>query len=175
MKLIIKFFCFILVLGVGGLFFINKPDGTPWLSLADLTPDISLNSVKSSIDEMVPDQLTGADSAGAVPVYRWQDAEGNWQYSDTPPPGLEVQQVMVGTDLNRDLAPEFSPQTKVGDQSSGGKAYFIKDSSNPSPSSNNVANPTQVTKLINDAKNVQKLMDNRQKQLEDTLSSSTHK
>ena len=167
MKLIVKFFAALLVLGIGGLFILKKPDGTPWLSLDQILPQVSLSSVKQTVTDALPEQVIGGQD-DQVTVYKWRDSEGNWQFSDTPPDGATAEQVLVDTNVNRDLVPELreSPITTTTD--SGGKAIFIKDSSLPTPTT---LAPDKLTKLIEDANNVQQLMDNRQQQLDEALGS----
>lgn len=36
--------------------------------------------------------MAGTSSAG---VYKWKDAEGNWQFSDQPPEGVDAEQVQI--------------------------------------------------------------------------------
>ncbi len=166
MSLAIKFFCFLLVLGFAGLFVLKKPDGTPWLSLDGLIPDLSIGSIKDTIDDAMPEQVLGGNDS--VPVYRWKDAEGNWQFSDAPPANTTTaaEQVMVSTDVNRDLAPVFTPSpVEVATPKKSGKAILIKDRS-LSPTT---ISPDKISTLVDDAKNVQNLVDDRQKQLEDAL------
>lgn len=164
MGLIVKFFSFLLVLGFAGLFVLKKPDGTPWLSLDDFTPDTS--SIKRSINDAIPDQVVGGSGGDSVSVYKWQDAEGNWQFSDQPPTGVAAKQVLVNTDVNRDLAP-LPPAPRIADSSSEkkGKAFLIKDSG-ISPTT---ISPDKIGKLVDDANNVQNLVNDRQKQLDDAL------
>jgi len=170
MGLIVKFFSFVLVLGVAGLFFINKPDGNPWLSMDDLTPNIS--SIKRSVSDAIPDQLVGGSDGNfldeKVSVYKWRDAEGNWQFSDTPPKNINAQQILVGTDVNRDLAPLPPSPSTPAEQPKNGKALLIKDSG----FSPTTISPDKVSKLVDDAKGVQGLMDDRQKQLDTALDST---
>ena len=162
MGLIIRFFSFLLVLGIAGLFFIKKPDGSPWLSLEQFKPDISVSAVKGVIDDVGPSQL--AENKGdTVQVYRWKDTEGNWQYSDTPPSNINAEQVLVNTNLNRDLVPEFNASPKVEKTSGGGKAFLIRNGGTPSPTT---VSPNNVGQLVEDAKNVQNLVNDRAKQLE---------
>ncbi len=165
MSLAIKFFCFLLVLGFAGLFVLKKPDGTPWLSLDSIIPDLSIGSIKDTIDDAMPEQVLGGNDS--VPVYRWKDAEGNWQFSDAPPPESQAaEQIMVGTDVNRDLAPVFTPRpAETASPKKSGKAILIKDS----PLSPTTISPDKISKLVDDAKNVQNLVDDRQKQLDDAL------
>lgn len=167
MSLTIKFFCFLLVLGFAGLFFIKKPDGTPWLSLNDLKPDVSLTSVTETIEDMVPQQSVGGEK-GKVPVYRWKNEAGAWQFSDTPPNHALAEQILVDTDLNRDLAEKIKIQTAKKNTEQESKTTFIKDSgaNDSSIPSVTTISPSKIGQLVNDAKNVQKMMDDRTKQLE---------
>lgn len=156
MSLMIKFFCCLIVLGLGGLFILKKPDGSPWLSAKDFIPDTS------SLKEAIPDQIIGGND-GNVAVYKWKDSEGNWQFSDKPPTNTNAQQVLVDTNLNRDLAPTAPVKSLTSSNSNKtGKAILIKDSSINS----GVLSPGNAATLINDAKNVQNIVDERQKQLE---------
>ncbi|MBX2810029.1 MAG: DUF4124 domain-containing protein [Cellvibrionaceae bacterium] len=163
MQLIAKFFAFLLVLGFAGLFVIKKPDGTAWLSLGQLMPDVQ--GIKTSVDDVIPSQVLGGSEEN-VSVYRWQDAEGNWQFSDTPPDHSNAEQIRVNTHLNRDLVPKLHTAPTPAAESKSGKAVFLKDSTNFSPTT---VSPDKISELINDAKDVQGLMDNRQQQLDDAL------
>ena len=156
MSLPLKFFCFLMVFGFAGLFVLKKPDGTPWLSLGDFVPD--MQSVTDSIGNTVPDSLTGADD---VAVYRWKDADGNWQYSDKSPSHITAEQKVINTHLNRDLAPE-KIKTVASKPKGQGKALLIKDSS-LSPTT---LSPDKISKLVDDAQNIQNLVDDR-KRLQD--------
>jgi len=168
MGLIIKLICFVLVLGVAGLFFIKKPDGNPWLSIDELIPDTS--SIKRSISDAMPDQVVGGTDGSflddKVSVYKWKDAEGNWQFSDKPPAGIDAKQVLVGTDVNRDLAPLPPPtRTPASPAPQSGKAMLIKDGGfSPTTISSD-----KVSKLVDDANGVQELMDNRKKELDSAI------
>ena len=161
MKLIVKFFMILFVLGFGGLFILKKPDGTPWLSMADLIP--TKDDLSGALDQAIPDQIIGG-SSDSVSVYKWKDAEGNWQFSDTPPDNQTAEQVLVSTNLNRDLVPELKI-SEPKKPASGGNATLIKKGG-ISPTT---VSPDKVTELIKDAKNVQNLMDQRQEQLDRQL------
>lgn len=164
MSLPIKFFCFLLVAGFIGLFVLKKPDGTPWLSVHDLLPSVSIDEVTEGIKDVVPDQIVGGDS-DSVEVYRWKDAEGNWQYSDTPPEGGTAEQVMVSTDVNRDLVPKLESRPAPIENKKG-KAILIGDSA-VGPTT--AFQPDKVSELIEEAKGVQEIMDQRQQQLDEAL------
>ena len=164
MNLIVKFFCFLLVLGIAGLFFIKKPDGTPWLSLDDFIPDA--RSIKNTLDDAMPEQIIGGGESESVAVYKWRDSNGTWQYSDRPPKGLEAEQIFVSSNANRDLSPAPLPTIDPEPaENKNGRAVFIKDSS-LSPTT--IA-PDKIATLIEDAKNIQNLVDERQKILDASL------
>ncbi len=67
----------LIILGlIGALaapFIIKKPDGTPMMTLKQFMPDTtrSINKLKNA-------------SKADTQLYRWKDAKGHWQYSDTP-------------------------------------------------------------------------------------------
>ncbi len=164
MSLMIKFFCFLLVIGFAGLFILKKPDGTPWLSLDDFVPDTS--SIKQTLDDAIPNQIIGGSNEN-VTVYKWKDNEGNWQFSDTPPQGLNAEQVLVSTDVNRDLAPP-PPTNPTITKEKKGKAFLIKDSG----TSPTTLSPDKISTLIDDAKNVQNLVDEHKRQLDSGLPSN---
>ncbi|MFT6387778.1 MAG: hypothetical protein ACJAUP_001150 [Cellvibrionaceae bacterium] len=169
MGLIIKFFCFLLVLGLAGLFVLKKPDGTPWLSVDDLIPDTSL--IKRSVSDAMSDQFVGGSDGNfldeKVSVYKWKDADGNWQFSDTPPENVIAQQILVGTNVNRDLAPLPASPLAPREQPENRKTIPIKDGG----FSPTTIAPNKVSKLVGDAKGVQKLVDDRQKKLDAALGS----
>jgi hypothetical protein len=159
MKLILSMFSLLLIMGFAGLFVLKKPDGSPWLSWQEMLPDLSIDSVKTTVTDALPTQTLGGGDADAVTVYRWQDAEGNWQYSDKAPENAAAEMVMVETDLNRDLSPEYKVPNKPLAKSSGPKVKMIRDSSTNEVRTTDVLSPEKMKSLIGDAKNVQKLID----------------
>lgn len=165
MSLIIKFFAFILVLGLAGMFVLKDPNGQAFLSVDDFIPDTS--KITASVEKILPEQVVGGGSEKTM-VYRWQDANGNWQFSDQPPSDVIAEQVLIDTHLNSDIAPP-TPKTKapVSEQRSG-NAVWIGDSDS-TPSIGTTVSPDKIEKLVDDAKNVQQLIDNRDQQLQDAL------
>ena len=171
MSLSLKFFCLLMVLGFAGLFVVKKPDGRPWSSPADFIPD------SGTIAELIPDlDFKGVavnSSADSVAVYRWQDSEGNWQYADSPPADTEAEQVWVNTHLNRDLAPE-KVKVPTAQSSAQSKVHMIKDSNKtpsllPSTPSPTTLSPDNIAKLVEDAKDIQNLVDQRKRLQDKTL------
>lgn len=154
--------------------FIMGPDGKPMMTKDDWMPDLSavqkvistaknvahngnLASVEGiqAIGESVGET---AAPAKAQKIYKWKDAKGVWQFSNSPPPAdvknaqqqdmPKMSNVMQAVKVREAEVPREGPS---------------RDVSIPFPSTI----PLQdIPKLIDDAKNVQKLADQRQRALD---------
>ncbi len=164
MKLYVKFLFFILLLAVAGLFFIHKPDGQPWLSADDFIPDVSGWMAQASNmlhgAERQLDKATSSDpNAGKTKVYKWRDSAGNWHLSDKPIGAAGGRDEVMHVDPDTNLVGGMRESTAEVEQSrSDGVSNTV-----PLPMT---VSPDKVGKLIDDAKAVQDLMDNRSKQLD---------
>lgn len=97
-------------------------------------------------------------------VYKWQDKNGEWHFSNHPPPEGTVGSITTyRSDINVVAPPQAeSPPTQ--------ESPAAKPADNPGiPSLLPITDPDRVKKLINDAKNVQNLADDRQHQLDQTI------
>lgn len=169
MKMFVRFMLLILVLGLAGPFFMKKPDGSPWMTIDDVLPSKTaishqwenVNRWFDSLFNGVGRQL-GNEQMGKTQVYRWQAPDGSWRFSDKPPQQTEVQGGVetVYVDPNTNMIeglpskPVVEPSAEAGDDGAG----FI-----PLPMT--VA-PGQVQKMMDDARNIQTLMDERSQALE---------
>lgn len=158
MSLMVKFFCLLGVLGFAGLFVMKNPDGQAWLSPEDFLPDISLNNILSKN----PFATVSNSTDSAVAVYRWRNAEGQWEFSDVPPEDQEAEEITLNSNANRDLytTPEkaFEPEKMVEGSS-------IADHLSPT-----TVSPVKIATLVSDAEGVQKLLDDRKQNMDETLS-----
>ena len=66
--MLIKAIILVLIAAFAGLFFIKGPNGEPFMTLEDLKP--SVPEVKTTI--------------APTKVYKWQDENGVWQFSNQP-------------------------------------------------------------------------------------------
>lgn len=74
MKLFIKLLLFFVVLAMAAPFFMKKPDGSPMLTLQSIGLQSVVDKVATTKHELnVPK---------TAQVYRWQDEQGVWHYSD---------------------------------------------------------------------------------------------
>lgn len=136
--------------------------------LADLKwPSFSLDEAASTLSS---GQLSNLNPvAGKDVVYKWVDAQGVTQYSHEPPPDsvaskrLELDEntnVIQGLKLPEEEAAASGQQNGTGQQ-------------NPVPQlalpEGNLYSPQNIKKVIDDAKNVQKMLNERVGQQEQAL------
>jgi len=162
-KIFIKFLIFVLILGLAGPFVMKGPDGKPMLSLRDFLPDV--NQIKADVESMTGsaerqfDRATSSDlNAGKTKVYKWRDSSGNWHLSDRPiaEAGGRDQVMHVDPDANLVEGREPTPEVEQSSAVESSNALSLPMT----------VSPSQVGKLIDDAKAVQGLMDKRAEQYE---------
>ena len=98
--------------------------------------------------------------AGKQKAYKWTDADGLTHYSSEPPPeGLSGELLHVNPDTN--LVQGLKPSIKTKDPE--------PPIAPPQPvmPQGNIYNPDTIRKLIDDAKDIQKTMNERNEQLEE--------
>jgi len=160
MKLFGKLLIAVLIIGIMLPFTILKgPDGKPLMSISDLklpkfsTPDLP----------ELPDLGGTSDSAsvnGNNIIYKWTDAQGQLQFSSSPPPeGTEY--TAKGYDPNTNLIqaveiPAEEVEVKTEAPESGKPAGSLDDIGE-------VYSPEKIEKLFEDAKNIEKLLNDRLK------------
>jgi hypothetical protein len=164
MKLFVKLIFAALFIAVLLPFTLLKgPDGKPLMSFGDIKmPDISipeLPTIKPAQQKI--EGLTGKDI-----IYQWRDAEGNLNFTtEMPPAGTEytVKGYDPRTNLIQSVKAEPDPPAPAlateSEQNSSNQVKGVSDIGNP-------YSPGKVEKLFNDAKNVQKLLNDRMKQQE---------
>ncbi len=80
----------------------------PW---QDGKPLLSLNQLKLPALPELP--WSKADQAGQpVTVYKWQDAEGDWQFGNEPPQGIAYESLELDPDTNLLAAVEAAPSAR---------------------------------------------------------------
>ena len=125
--------------------FIKGPDGEPIMTVSDWIPEKPDTSAISG------------NSNTSQEFYRYQDENGNWQYTDRPPEGANVETVEVDTSSNVMDSVEIQPKKTTASRTPApGVAGYVE----------NMANVKQ------DAEAVQQLMDDREGQLDEALSRS---
>lgn len=160
MKLFGKLLIAVLIIGMLLPFTILKgPDGKTLMSFSDLklpkfsTPDLP----------ELPNLGGNSDSASVNDknvIYKWTDAEGQLQFSSSPPPeGTEYTAKGYDPNINLiqavDIATEDEETKDEGTDSKKG-ASSLDDISD-------VYSPEKIEKLFKDAQNIEKLLNDRLK------------
>lgn len=104
MRLFWKFLLLVLAAALAGPFFIKGPDGDPLLTGSDIKQSFqkAASSAKRKFRSVSTDtqRALGNDDAGKTTVHKWQDANGQWHYSDEAPEGAESETLVVDPDVN---------------------------------------------------------------------------
>lgn len=144
-----------------------KTGKVPEVSLPDVDIKSQLSSIES-LTSVVSNKLEINSSSDSQMLYKWTDDNGNVHYS-TEPPSQQKTARKISVDPNVNVMKAFKPtKPPVGDLQNNGSA---SGNDIPGPTEKvtltSAYNPKAVKKLIDDAKGVQSLVDERAKALED--------
>ncbi|MFT4763482.1 MAG: hypothetical protein ACI9OH_000569 [Oleispira sp.] len=152
MKRPIFIMCVLVVIAFAGPMLMKKPDGTPFME-----SPLDLFSTSSTGSQNNESSINTTQS-----FYKWQDDDGTWHYSDQPQAGKNIETVTVNTNANliQGLRIEKKKEQVIVEKKAEVKAE-----------SSAIGLPMtvpleKVSKMLEDANNMQQLMDNRNKQIE---------
>ena len=136
--------------------------GKPLLSFSNLSlPDFSLPDF-AKVETLAPGG--GQASSNEVLFYRWYDADGNVHFtSDPPPAGIEYTVKGYDPDTNVIQAVQPEAETDTPNPVAG------NDAEEETGKVGNPYSPESIEKLFEDAKNVEKLLNERFQQQEQAL------
>ena len=137
----------IVVIAIAAPFFIPGPNGTPIFTLDMFSFE------KPSLPSFVGSEN---EASGSQTLYRYQDEQGVWHYTDQPLVDGAIEEIEVSTDINLIDAPPELPR-------------------NSAPAANISANPlsavTRGAEVLEDAEQVQQMLDDRLDNMDETLNS----
>lgn len=140
----IRFMIAIVVIAITAPFFIPGPNGTPIMTLDKLKFNKpSLPSFSGSDETAVTETL-----------YRYQDEQGVWHYTDQMPADNIAEQIEISTDINLIQAPPAASASRT---------------SEPNISANPLTALTRGGEVMEDAQAVQEMMDERLDQMDQSL------
>jgi hypothetical protein len=151
MGLFNKLLLLALVLALASPFILKKPDGNPILDISEF-----IEPAKNLTSSVAP-------SAAPKSLYRWQDAKGNWQYSDHPPEGSNAQQIQVEDKINSMKTIELPEGYQDKPEES---ERFDPTDGNGSSLPLTTAPIEKVPEMLDQIKDFQKNLDSRQQQLD---------
>lgn len=123
-------------------YFIKGPDGQPLMSLPKMDSQLSTEETRQTF-------------------FKWQDAKGQWHFGDEVPEGA------VGVPVSVDTAANILQSVKVPvKEEQVASKRKVEAAPQTIPGLPMTVNPAEIPKLIEDAQNVQSLVDERSKQLQ---------
>jgi hypothetical protein len=143
----LKIMILLVVLAGVGLFILKGPSGEPFLTLDDFTPDPEITDVL-------------AQKAEPVTIYKWQDEDGAWHFSNEPVDVEGVETMVVDGDIN--LIPAVTTSTSRAVKRPDAKAY------SSIPAGVTSVAPEQITELMGTVNNMQEMVDERKTNLDRT-------
>ena len=144
----------LVALAFAGPMLLKKPDGTPFME--------SPLDYFSSDSKGVNNTQTSINSSQSF--YKWQAEDGTWHYSDQPQEGKNIETVTVNTNTNliQGLRIE-KEEVKEPEKADEGRQ---ETSSIPLP----MTVPFEkISEMLDDATNVQQLMDDRNKKTQEAI------
>ena len=161
----------VMIISVTLLFFIKKPNGQPWLSTSVIYSESieikdemvalssgALDSITLAITT-ASEKITGAtfELENPKPIYKWQDGQGQWHFSDVPNKNGKSEVVKLNpADINVVVAEDTAILS--------GSA---KSAAQPFPQrAPEIYNSESINKLFEDAEKAKKRIEQRSKEVE---------
>jgi hypothetical protein len=139
----LKVMVLLLIAAFAGLFFINGPDGEKVLSLEDFKPELPAEEAAASVPEK---------------VYKWQDENGVWQFSNQPRDEGMGETVEYDGNINTMPAADTSVLSKRGDAAA--KSGF------QIPAGMTSVSGEQAQEMMDTVNNLQSTVDERKSELD---------
>lgn len=125
-------------------------------SLPDFMKGISQETAKK------PMNISNAVTDKDVTVYKWVDDQGRTHFSSTPPTGQETETMQLRADAN--VVQAVKTADKEEEEASAGSVLSLGEAASEGEGLPNPYSPEGVKQLIEDAKNVQEMLNKRYQQ-----------
>jgi hypothetical protein len=143
--MLIKAMVLVLIAAFAGLFFVNGPNGEPFMTLEDLEPS-------------APELKT---TKAPTKVYKWQDENGVWQFSNQPRGEAQGELVELNDNINTLPAVDtwILKTDAMASSESGGGGFDI-------PPGLTTVSSDKVQEMMDTVNNLQQTVDDRKTQLD---------
>ncbi len=165
----------VMIIAVISLFYLKKPDGQTWLSSSSISAEshkikekivaLSSNTLNQAVQgaKQAGDKIAQSvnnDAATIKPgskIYKWQDKNGQWHFSDTP--NADGKSIEVKLDA-RDVTVVAAEDTSILSSSASTSKKSIQP---PTPT---VYNAESIQKLFEDAEKAKQKLEQRSKEMQ---------
>lgn len=157
MKLFSRLMLLVIIAALIGPFFIKGPDGAPLWRWQDIQATLKKqwHRLGGNIEASIPGDKS-------VTVYRWRDADGQWQFGSEVPPGIEADTLNIDPNTNVISLPAL-PTPEPEPQAPAAAAAAPEPARGVGP----LPDPEATRKLIEDARSLQDKVDQRDQLLRD--------
>ncbi|MEX2327940.1 MAG: DUF4124 domain-containing protein [Pseudomonadales bacterium] len=138
--MVVKILVLFVILAGIGLFFLKGPNDEPFLTASDFMPTTD----KVEIGQQHPETVT---------IYKWQDEDGVWHFSNEPVEVDGVETMEVDGDIN--LIPAVTASTLKSKRRLESKAYSTI------PDGLTSVAPEKIAEMMETANNLQETIDTR--------------
>ncbi|MBH0072313.1 DUF4124 domain-containing protein [Pseudoalteromonas sp. NZS127] len=153
----------VMIIAVISLFYLKKPNGETWLSTSVVSNQSQqikdkIISLTSNTFEQAVNSVSNTSSTTRSKIFKWQDQQGQWHFSDTPHPnGKSVEVKLDPKDINVVVAQDTAIL-------SGSSKSSAVSSTSATPT---VYDPVSIKKVFDDAEKAKQKLEQRTKQLND--------
>ena len=153
----------VMIIAVISLFYLKKPNGETWLSTSVVSNQSQqikdkIISFTSNTFEQAVNSVSNTSSTTRSKIFKWQDQQGQWHFSDTPHPnGKSVEVKLDPKDINVVVAQDTAIL-------SGSSKSSAVNSTSATPT---VYDPVSIKKVFDDAEKAKQKLEQRTKQLND--------
>lgn len=165
----------VMIIAVISLFYIKKPDGQTWLSASSISNEsqqikekmvaLSTNTLDQAVQgaKQAGNQIVSSVSNNSHAVkpsgkiYKWQDENGQWHFSDTP--NADGKSIEVTLDA-RDVTVVAAEDTSILSSNTNTAKKTIQ------PATPTVYNAESIQKLFEDAEKAKQKLEQRSKEMQ---------
>lgn len=181
MKLFLKLLIIVVIVAMAAPFFIKGSDGKPLISAGTFLPEAALpESMKALLQTAPlntdtttphhnPNRNTNGEN-GETKVYRWQDAEGQWHYSDR----AGQQNAEQHTIRQSNQLPAYQPkQVETTESALTLNRNSASEVKMPSSNLSGTLSLSDTEALMKQAQETQRILQERQAQIDALLKAQT--
>ena len=155
----VKIFIGLLIIACIAPLFIKGPDGEPIMTLDDWRIYLP-----QSLDDLVPgasNEMEQAVPSAPTTVYKWQDENGQWHFSNTPPETGIAEELELSGDINvMDAYVPVPPEEPAVTETSTTTGL---------PTGPMTANPDQVRELMETVTSLRETFEERKAEMDEIV------
>ncbi|MEM8984411.1 MAG: DUF4124 domain-containing protein [Pseudomonadota bacterium] len=163
MRLFVKLMLLLVVAALAGPFILKGPDGKPLWSIASVKA--SVNSIWQQLGNDAEQNLqaVGVDSlSDDVEIYRWQDENGQWHFSEQAPAGIAAETMTIDPDTNMISLPALPEPVVAEEAADDGDGATIQTTP-----PEGIPSAEDTRQLIEDVRNLQNVVNERDQKIRD--------